>query len=173
MMLIRRQNMVLLVLSLLAALLHFIQLAFVNKHLAVGENVPDLLLLLIVFVGFRLGSIAGSTLGFAAGLLQDLVIDFYGLHALCKTVVGFVSPYFAGRRVLLVERFYLPLVTFAMSILHDLLWYPLQTLGTPLDVFSLWARLALPNAVYNTVLMFVILMMLPERATDAVRESPR
>ena len=91
-MLIRRQNRVLLALILLAALLHFIQLAFVNKHLAVGDNVPDLLLMLIVFTGFRLGSVTGASLGFAAGLLQDLVIDFYGLHALCKTLVGFVSP---------------------------------------------------------------------------------
>ena len=60
-----------------------------------------------------------------------------------------------------------------MSLLHDLLLYPIQTLGTPLDVFSLWSRLALPNALYNTVLMFVILMILPERATEAVREPSR
>lgn len=172
-MLMRKRNALILTTAGLVVLLHYVQLGFVNQYMAIGDNRPDLLLLLTVFVGYRLGSEAGSVAGFAAGLIQDIGVDFLGLHALCKSLVGFASFYFAHRRVLLVDRYFLPLVVFSLSIGHDLLLYFLQSLGTTMDVFSLWIRLAVPNALYNTIVMYVLLMMIPQRAVEAYQGPSR
>lgn len=53
---------------------------------------PDLLTVLVVNLGILNGSTEGAWLGFAAGLLQDLLLGrFIGLHAVSLALVGYIS----------------------------------------------------------------------------------
>ena len=57
---------------------------------AVRGVTPDLLLILLVFLALRRGSMSGQIAGFAGGLLEDLVsLAPLGFHALVRTLVGF------------------------------------------------------------------------------------
>jgi rod shape-determining protein MreD len=155
-------------LSLTGLLFYFLQTTLINPFLSVGPNVPDLLLILTVFVGIRLGQIAGPIFGFTAGLLQDALIDFYGLNALCKTVTGFTVKYFGTEKVLLVEKYYFPLVVFFSAIIHNLLFYGFQSLDTSLNFYSLFMSHGLPDSLYSAIAAFVLRVATPERVLKFV-----
>ena len=53
--------------------------------------VPDIILVLVVFLGLRQGAVTGATTGFFIGLLQDAFAVYpFGAGALAKTLIGFV-----------------------------------------------------------------------------------
>ena len=64
---------------------------------AVRGVTPDLLLILLVFLALRRGSMSGQIAGFAGGLLEDLVsLAPLGFHTLVRTLVGFSSGMLHG-----------------------------------------------------------------------------
>jgi rod shape-determining protein MreD len=72
----------------------------VLPHLAVGGVVPDVVLVVVVAVGLRHGSEAAMVLGFAGGLLLDLVPPadhLAGRWALALLVAGYLSGRVPGR----------------------------------------------------------------------------
>ncbi len=59
--------------------------------------VPDLVLILLVYVSFANGTVIGSTAGFFSGLLLDFLSAApIGLNACTKAVTGFVAGKFTG-----------------------------------------------------------------------------
>jgi rod shape-determining protein MreD len=72
----------------------------VLPHLAVRGVVPDVVLLVVIAVGLRHGSEAAMVLGFAGGLLLDLVPPadhVAGRWALALLVAGYLAGRVAGR----------------------------------------------------------------------------
>lgn len=73
--------------------------------LTLAGHRPDLLLLVTVAIGLRDGPLPGLRVGFAAGLLTDLLVSQspVGLAALIMTLIGFVvglaRPYLAPESV--------------------------------------------------------------------------
>lgn len=73
-----------------AALFH----AALFSSLDVGGGTPDLLLLTVVSLGLLYGAVPGAALGFAGGLVVDLLtLETLGVTSLVMTLVGF----WAGR----------------------------------------------------------------------------
>ena len=71
--------------------------AAVLSNLAFLPVMPDLVMLVIVYVSFMNASTIGSTTGFISGLLIDfLSASPIGLNAFTKTVTGYVAGKFAG-----------------------------------------------------------------------------
>lgn len=59
--------------------------------------VPDLVMLIVVYVSFMNSSLTGSTVGFISGLLLDfLSASPVGLNAFTKTITGFIAGKFSG-----------------------------------------------------------------------------
>jgi len=53
--------------------------------------IPDIVLVLVVFLGLRQGAVPGATAGFFIGLLQDAFAVYpFGAGALAKTLAGFI-----------------------------------------------------------------------------------
>jgi rod shape-determining protein MreD len=165
----RKRNLLILSLTFTGVLFYFLQINVVNNFLAIGQNVPDLLLILTVFISLRLGQIPGSLYGFAAGLLQDVLIDFYGLQALCKTIVGFSASYFESRKILLVEKFYFPFIVLFSALIHDFVFYAVQSLDSRVDFFSLLLHYGLPNSLYTAVMSFLLWMIIPDKFINFIR----
>jgi rod shape-determining protein MreD len=82
---------------------------------------PDLVLLVVVYVSFINSSTAGSTTGFISGLLLDFLSAApVGLNAFTKTVTGFIAGRFSGSFNL--DRLLIPaLMGFAATMLKALL----------------------------------------------------
>lgn len=68
--------------------------AAIFSSLAVGGGAPDLLLVAVVSLGLLRGSVPGAALGFAGGLVVDLLtLETLGVTSLVLTLAGF----WAGR----------------------------------------------------------------------------
>lgn len=68
-----------------------IQVTFLSRFSFEGAR-PDVMILLAVMAGYRLGPERGALVGFAAGLSFDIVLSTpLGLSALIYTVVGYAT----------------------------------------------------------------------------------
>lgn len=68
--------------------------AAIFSSMAVGGGAPDLLLIVVISLGLLRGSVPGAILGFAGGLVLDLLtLETLGVTSLVLTLAGF----WAGR----------------------------------------------------------------------------
>lgn len=69
----------------------FIWLISISKY----NITPDLVIILVIFMGYTRGHIAGMVSGFVSGLILDILGgSFIGLSALSYSLAGFISGYF-------------------------------------------------------------------------------
>ncbi len=62
------------------------------RGIAIAGVVPDIALIVVVFLANKKGSFAGELGGFAAGITQDfLSLSPLGFHAFSKTIIGYVA----------------------------------------------------------------------------------
>jgi len=80
-----------LIIALLIVFFGLLQSTVFVDILRIDEVKPDLLLIVIAFVAFKRGGMAGQLTGFAAGMLQHFFSPvLFGSYAFVFTVVGFV-----------------------------------------------------------------------------------
>lgn len=76
---------------ILLLLLTILQATSLNRLSILGIK-PDLLLILVIFIGLYKGPISGAWYGFLAGILLDIFSPSpLGTNALSKTVLGFLA----------------------------------------------------------------------------------
>ncbi|NTW28033.1 MAG: rod shape-determining protein MreD [Coriobacteriia bacterium] len=126
-------------------------------YLAIGGVVPNFLLLAVITLALVQGPNAGTTLGFAAGLLFDLLGSGpVGPMTLVLSITG----YFAGtmHEAIFAEGWLLPLTVLAIASLMTGVAYVLMLdlLGTGGALWSIFFTRIVPGAVYNTVLALLI-----------------
>ncbi|HWW88146.1 MAG TPA: rod shape-determining protein MreD [Vicinamibacterales bacterium] len=128
-----------------------------------GTFAPDLVLVVVVFVGLMWGPVAGLLAGTVAGLAQDaLTSGVLGIGGLSKTIVGFLSGVIGTQFIVAawLPRFVVFFGATAVNAAAFMGLYALLDLrhfGTP------YARVAwegLANAVIGLVL-FQIVELLP------------
>lgn len=79
--------------SVVLILLHTTLVPFI----VIGNAIPDILLIWIVYLAITRGQIAGTLAGFLLGLTVDIISGndgMLGLGAIAKTVAGFLAGYF-------------------------------------------------------------------------------
>lgn len=112
---------------------------------------PDFSIIAIVILAMAHGVRAGSVGGFCLGLVQDLAVPtMLGLHALCKTLLGFGVGHTRGRLVyglLPVEA----ALVLAAALGHDTLFMLIQSRQQSEVFLGSWFTDALPTAVYTAV----------------------
>lgn len=121
---------------------------------------PDLVLIYVTYQALTHGRLTGTVSGFATGFAQDLLTNptTLGLHALVKTLLGFVIGLFRSDqgsqlRVNPVQAF---LGMLMVAIVHNGLMVIAialeESTRTPYLVFGLW----LGGALYTALLALVI-----------------
>jgi rod shape-determining protein MreD len=120
--------------------------------IAVAGVKPDLVMLIIVLYGFLLGPKEGAFLGYAGGLVEDLIFGQYiGLSALSNMVAGYLAGV-AGERLYRENILVASLVTFFVTLAGFLVNYLLlYYLGLHVSPSAL-VRVVLPAAVYTSIL---------------------
>ncbi|MDR1626115.1 MAG: rod shape-determining protein MreD [Spirochaetia bacterium] len=114
--------------------------------------IPDLSLIAVVFIANRNGTVAGQTVGFAGGLVEDfLSLSPLGFHALLKTLVGFLAGMSFG--IIFIGSFFMPmLMVGAASVLKNVLAALVMALTSDPAAGSFFSLQTLIETGYNMVL---------------------
>lgn len=133
-----------------------ILLAFLGENLVspvidIRGVAPDFTVIAVVILAMAEGSRAGALGGFCLGLVQDLSVPtLLGLHALCKTTLGFAVGRARGRLV-----FGMPLLEGALVLIatlgHDTLFLLVQSRQQNEVFMGPWLTQAWPTALYTAL----------------------
>ena len=131
----------------------------VFRRLALWGVVPDVVLLFVALTALKRGRLAGAVAGFSTGLLMDLLINpsTLGLHALVKTVLGFVIGLFRSDQGenLRLDPVMSAVLALIVAIVHNgLMTIALaldQSTRTPFLIWGLWFGGALYTAAVALV----------------------
>lgn len=126
-------------------------------RIAIAGVRPDLLVAFVVYFAWMRGPVPGVVGGFSVGLIQDLDAPGpLGLNALAKTVVGFLvaKAGFRVHRSNLGVRFFFFLLA---MLVHDLIYFLVYTAGDPGALLPQLIFVAVPSALYTTILALVAL----------------
>ena len=144
-------------------LLAFIIQSTVVEHIAIRGIKPDFILIILIYVSLRSGSMIGVILGFSIGLLQD----FYGppanlgLNALCKSLLGFGVG--IGKEGLYKDSMLVLMLTLVISyITHDIIYHIIDTRFT-FDAVVSFIRVSLPSVFYTVVLSLLLIYVFAYR----------
>lgn len=104
---------------------------------------PDLLLVIIVYLGLRNGPEAGCLSGFAFGLMQDATSEIlFGANAFTKTILGFFNG-IVGKQLYTQSVFTHILCVGFSSVISELILLSLQGFQNN------WQQLLLYETCYN------------------------
>ncbi len=111
---------------------------------------PDLLLIVLVSFSLRRGPNWGMTIGFAVGLIQDLLsAQLIGLAALSKTIAGFIAGILRGK---FAERTEFFITLFICGLFHDIIYFFIYVLGENFSFQSLIILYTIPNLMYTLII---------------------
>ena len=109
------------------------------SHIQLLPALPDLILILVVYIALYNGTAAGITAGFFSGLIFDfLSLAPMGLHSFVFTVLGFLYGMLYGKYN--VRRFFFPLILGLSTFLKAGILLVLRVLfGQSIQVYNLLA----------------------------------
>ncbi len=112
---------------------------------------PDLVIIIVLLIGKRFGSVAGSTAGFVLGILQDSLTAMpIGITALPKVMAGYAS----GKMTTLKFEGSVNLLWFILFIFfHELIFYFILQFKTDTSFTYLIYSRIFPNTIYTTIMM--------------------
>ena len=120
---------------------------------AIRGVIPDLGLIILVFVAIRRGSMTAQLSGFAAGIVEDfLSLSPLGFHAFIRTVVGFLYGLTVGS--IFVDPILMPLILTIVATLFKALISSLLVnfLSIPAEGFSVFTGPLWIELGYNAIL---------------------
>jgi rod shape-determining protein MreD len=122
------------------------------EALEVAGLKPDLIILVLIHIALRTGSMEGTLLGFCVGFLQDTHTPAdLGLNALVKTLVGFCVGYCRAGVVADNVQVQIALI-FAAVLLHDLVFFVGSSGVAWTDVPFFWLRYSVGRALYTSLI---------------------
>ena len=123
---------------------------------------PDLIMLFILYVGYREGKIAGVLFGFAFGLLQDVsaASDFIGISPLIKSILGFSSGFLQGK-FHIMNPFLLYFIGLLLVLIGQILFFGITCAASPLSFGLMLQRLILPSFMYTIAIGSLLLFVVP------------
>ena len=149
-------------------ILFFVHLLF-YQYISVGEIFPDLFLVMVVYAGLMWGPEGGSLIGFFCGIAQDsFSFTYFGLHALAKVIVGFVTGKvrhsFFSNKVLVQSA-----IILVAKLAHDALFYGIYFARTDESFWRQMVFVSVPSAIYTAALGVVLFLLLGVRQKSGSR----
>lgn len=157
---------------LLIALALLLQTSWVHE-IAIFGITPDLVLLVLVYIGISGGQIEGTAFGFISGFLLDVYDpEAMGINTLTNSIVGFAVGY-SRIGVAAEELRVQALLLFLAGMLHDLIYFTLYSIATPQPILSSVLRYGLGTAFYTACVGAGFSLLLSVRLNKGARLSAR
>jgi rod shape-determining protein MreD len=127
----------------------FIWLIAISKY----NITPDLVIILVIYLGYTKGHIAGMVSGFISGLTLDILSgSFIGLSALSYCLAGFISGYFnrqisgeSSKRTSLIG------IIFMCTLAAYTIFYVIYFQGSSIPFFEIFLKYVITTTFYTTV----------------------
>lgn len=134
--------------------------ASLASRVSVFGVTPDVVLLVLVYIGISGGQVEGALLGLLAGFLQDTYAPGHmGTNALAKTIVGFVVGY--GRGGIVAESYLVrSSIVFGAVLLHDLVYFICYTGHDLPGIVFMLLRYGVGAAFYTAILSILFSILL-------------
>jgi rod shape-determining protein MreD len=142
--------------------------------IAVFGVVPDLSLIVLIWVSYKNGQIEGPISGFLSGLAEDfLSTSPLGFHAFVKTAVAAVTAVLHGS--FFIDRLVLPILlgitgTIVKAIAVGALYL---VFGSPIHAYSFIKKVLWIEAAYNGLLAPLVFLILSPLSRFLVTERNR
>lgn len=138
-------------------LLCFLLETTIFQNLALASVIPNTLIIITSSFGFMRGKKEGLLIGFACGLLKDIMCgDLVGFYALVYMLIGYANGFF--KSVFYDEDIKLPLALIAASeLLYSLIIYVCMfMLNSDFNFGYYFGHIIMPELVY-TILITIVL----------------
>lgn len=134
---------------------------------------PDLLLVIVIIYGLFRGSVPGAQLGFVYGLVEDLLLGhFVGLNAASKMLIGYGMGF--GEKRFFKDNIFVPVFTvFTGTIVFLFLYLSLYSLVSGISHLTAFRQMAIPLAMYNTIVGTLVYKPLARSLTDGLLRIDR
>ncbi len=114
---------------------------------------PDIALMVIIFLGFRKGSIPGQVAGFFTGLFEDFMsLSPPGFNSLVKATIGYCYGLLVGGFI--IDAIVIPILFLAVGTLIKAVmsWLLVLIFSLPQNGVSLFSFKFLVELLYNSLL---------------------
>lgn len=130
---------------------------FVVPFLAIVHVVPDVILILVVYLALREGQAFATVAGFLLGLALDITSGeggMLGLAALCNTIAGFTAGYFynENRMMQILGGYQLLIAVGIAGLVHNVIYFLIFLQGSGIPVSDAMFLHAVPGALYTVAL---------------------
>lgn len=137
-------------------ILYLIQTTIFNKITIAGIK-PNVVIILVVFIGYKYGKISGMMMGFFMGLFLDLTeSDYIGYYAVLYLTIGYLVGF--SNKLYNGDSTIIPIGLVGASdfVLNFLIFITGFLLRNRLDLPYYMMRIILPEVIY-TIIVSVIL----------------
>jgi rod shape-determining protein MreD len=159
--------------SLLLILCNFIQSTWFGSIAILGV-VPDLALIVLVWLSYENGFVEGSISGFLSGLAEDFIsASPLGFHAFVKTATATAAGFLHG--TFFIDRLFLPIVLGIVSTIFKALATALLSLffGGAIHAYNFLDRMIWIEAAYNGIIAPLVFLLLTPLKRLLVTEMKR
>ncbi|MCD6123291.1 MAG: rod shape-determining protein MreD [Spirochaetales bacterium] len=119
----------------------------------ISNVIPDLSLIVLVYIAYRKGSMTGQVTGFVTGITEDILsLSPMGLNAFIKTFIGYIYGIIQGN--VFVDPLLMPIILVAVATLIKALLlavlgvvFPIPQITTHFFTHDLWISI-----LYNSLL---------------------
>lgn len=139
---------------LFIGLLAILVQAFFVPIIEIGVWRPDLVLIAILYIGYRYGMISGALAGFVLGILQDALSPLpLGISSLAGSIIGFSAGQVRQLKLAVNARI---LATVLLILIHGCIFYFFYQLRSESTFIYLLLTRVFPNTIYTFVLGLVL-----------------
>ena len=142
--------------SIVGIVLLVIQMSVINL-ITIGNALPDIILILVIWIGIREGYIMAILYGFALGLLFDIFsYDTVGTNALAKCVAGLLAGFFHKQEEekQLVSSLRLMPTIFFITLIHNLIYGVFHIQISEWSFVRFFLEYTIASALYTTAFGF-------------------
>ncbi len=134
--------------------------------ISIGQTVPDLILILLVYYSISEGQIYGTLLGFVYGFCFDLVTgSLLGSTMIAKTVAGFVAGYFSSENKIDIYLmfFNFGLIVFLSALVDQIIYSFFSAFDISSNVLLIFFQNAFLPAFYTALLSMILIIFVPKK----------
>ena len=114
---------------------------------------PDLIIIIVLFIGYKYGALAATLSGFLLGIFQDsLSASPIGISSFANCIVGFLAGSFREYKIKSNTAY---LSTILLLLLHGFLFYLIYHVKTEATYTYLIFTRIFPNTIYTFIIWLI------------------